>query len=188
MLQAAALFRAIYPEKGKVNMNDYQLIPTSQPDFFLRKAEPTKKDCDLIVEYLLLLGLHQKTPMTDDPDAIRELILADKCEVYFAVYQGSEIGVNCISKITVLCSGFTGLYMEAFYIEEAYRGKGFGTIIMAFFAKLTLERGHKRLQWFLIDGNESGARFYESIGSSPVPVLKTFRMNEEALKTLAEKF
>jgi len=169
-------------------MENTHLIPTSNPDFFLRKAKPNEKDCDMIVEYLRLLGIHQKTAMTNDPNAIRDLILADKCEVYFAVYQGVEVGVNCVSEITVLCSGFTGLYMEAFYIEEAYRGKGFGTIIMAFFAKLTLERGHKRLQWFLIDGNESGARFYESIGSSPVPVLKTFRMNEEALKTLAEKF
>ncbi len=169
-------------------MNTSHLIPTSHPDFFLRKAEPDKKDCDLVVEYLRLLGIHQKTVMTTDPDAIRDLILAEKCEVYFAVYQGAEIGMNCVSEITALCAGFTGFYMEAFYIEEAYRGKGFGTIIMAFLAKLTLERGHKRLQWFLMDENESGARFYQSIGSSAVPAMSTFRMNEEALKQMADKF
>lgn len=103
-------------------MKNTPLISTSNPNFFLRKAEPTKKDCDLIVEYLRLLGIHQKTVMTKDPNAIRDIILAD-------------------------C-----------------------------------------LQWFLMDENESGARFYESIGSSAVPAMSTFRMNEDALKQMAEKF
>jgi|GEM_PF-1511662 len=188
ILSEETLIRAIDPKKGKVNMINSPLISTSLPDFFLRKAQPNKKDCDLVVEYLRLLGIHQKTQMTKDPDAIRELILADKCELYFAVYQGAEIGMNCVSEITALCSGFTGFYMEAFYIEEAFRGKGFGTVIMAFLAKLTLERGHKRLQWLLMDNNESGARFYESIGSHAVPAMSTFRMNEEALKRMAAQF
>ncbi len=169
-------------------MNNVSLIPTSNPDFFLRKAQPNKKDCDLIVKYLNLLGIHQKTPMTKDPDAIRVLILAEKCEIYFGICRGTEIGVTCISEIISVCSGFTGFYMEGFYIEEAYRGKGFGSIFMAFLAKLTLERGHKRLQWFLMDDNESGANFYHSIGSKAVPAMSTYRMNEEALQQMAAKF
>jgi len=169
-------------------MNNDSLIATSNPDFFLRIAQPTKKDCELIVEYLNLLGIHQKTPMTKDPNAIKELIIANKCEIHLGVYRGSEIGVNCLSEITAVCSGFTGLYMEGFYIEEAYRGKGFGGIFMAYAAKRVLELGHKRLQWFLMVDNESGKRFYESIGSKKVPGMDTYRMNEDDLKLLASQF
>lgn len=169
-------------------MESASLISTSNPDFFLRKAQPTKKDCELIIEHLNLLGIHQKTTMTKDPNAIRDLIIAEKCEIYFGIYKGHEIGLTCISEITAVCFGFTGFYMEGFYIEEAYRGKGFGSIFMAFLAKRTLECGHKRLQWFLMDDNESGARFYKSIGSNVVPAMGTYRMNEDALKQMAAKF
>ena len=136
-------------------MNNASLIPTSNPDFFLRKAQPNKKDCDLIVKYLNLLGIHQKTPMTKDPDAIRVLILAEKCEIYFGICRGTEIGVTCISEIISVCSGFTGFY-GAFILTPQQSLAAFCSL-----QQLTLERGTNPA---MVHMDNDRANFYHSIG------------------------
>lgn len=169
-------------------MDERTWIPTSNPAFFLYRVQPVREECVQIVEYLRLLGEHQKTPMTDDPEAVRALIAAEKCEAYFAIYGGRPIGLCVVSEFTALCAGMTGLYMEGFYIEEAYQGRGFGRIFMAFLAKRTLAQGHGRFQWFLMEGNETGMGFYRSLGCQPAPGLLTLRMQGEPLRALAAEF
>lgn len=169
-------------------MDQNMFISTGNPDFFLYRAQPVLAECIQIVEYLRLLGEHQKTPMTDDPEAVRALIAAEKCEVYFGICGGRAIGMSVVSELTALCAGVTGCYMEGFYIEEAYRSRGFGRIFMAFLAKRTLACGHARFQWFVMEGNESGVGFYGSLGSHPAPGLLTLRMEGAALRSLAAEF
>lgn len=165
------------------------LIKTAIPGFSLRLAEPIREDAEIIVEFLRLLGIHQQTEasMTKDPQAIIDLLAGEKCEIVFGIYENSVVGMNIASEMTAACSGITGLYIEGFFIEDAYRGMGFGKSFMAFFAKQALTRGHKRLQWFLMDNNVVGRGFYAAINGTEVPGMGTWRMGEEELVALSKK-
>ena len=170
--------------------NRDKLIPTIKPNFFLRVATPCPEDALLTISYLRQLSVFKNTTytVTSDPDQILHLLYENKCHIVFGILDGVPIGMNCVSEAAAVFSGITILYMEGFYIEEAYRGMGLGHIFMDYLAKRTLSLGHERLQWFLMDSNKSGERFYDSIGGQRVHAMSTYRLGKDALRQLAARF
>ena len=55
------------------------------------------------------------------------------------------------------------LYLEALFIEEPYRGKGAGSLIMRALALAALSLGCVRLVWQALDWNEIGLAFYQKL-------------------------
>lgn len=169
---------------------DDNRIPTKHPDLFLRMASPSPEDCALVVHYIQLLGKHQGNPetMTLTPETTLGLLNNNLCEIVIVYYQNTPIGLACLSRITNVCAGITGFYLEGFYLDEAYRRKGFGRIVMAFLAKLTIAKGHQRLQWILWDWNRQGKTFYHQMGYDPIPSLETYRLEGTPLLALSKSF
>jgi GNAT superfamily N-acetyltransferase len=78
-------------------------------------------------------------------------------------------------------TGRYGIYLEDLYVEQTYRGRGYGT---ALFQRLIQEcetRGYPRFEWSVLDWNEPAQKFYKSFQAKPLPewVLwrKTFDLN-----------
>jgi len=57
-------------------------------------------------------------------------------------------------------------------------------------AKLCVERGYTRFQWWVLDWNEPSIAFYQSIGAIPMDEWTVYRMSGRALEAFAnrEKF
>ncbi|KIR63192.1 MULTISPECIES: GNAT family N-acetyltransferase [Micromonospora] len=81
-------------------------------------------------------------------------------------------------------AGVHGIYLEDLYVRPEARGTGAGRRLLATLAAICVERGYRRLDWSMIDWNPA-ARFYASIGASPMEEWVPYRLTGAALTALA---
>ncbi len=81
--------------------------------------------------------------------------------------------------------GKPGIYLEDLFVRTAHRGKGHGKRLLRELARLALERGCGRLEWWVLDWNTPAIEFYKSIGAVPMDEWTVFRVTGEKLRQLA---
>lgn len=81
--------------------------------------------------------------------------------------------------------GFPNLYIEDIFVRPAYRGSGIGKRLMAQLARIASENSCGRMEWAVLNWNESAIRFYESLGATPVTDWTVFHLEQPALVQLA---
>ena len=80
--------------------------------------------------------------------------------------------------------GVHGIYLEDLYVRPAARGTGVGRWLLATLAAICVERGYRRLEWWMINWNPA-ARFYAAIGAKPMDEWVPYRLTGAALHDLA---
>lgn len=80
--------------------------------------------------------------------------------------------------------GVHGIYLEDLYIEPEYRGRGYGLALLKHLAKICIERGYGRFQWWVLDWNTPSIEFYKSQGAVPMDEWTVFRVSGEDLNKL----
>jgi GNAT superfamily N-acetyltransferase len=81
--------------------------------------------------------------------------------------------------------GVHGIYLEDLYVRPQARGTGLGTRLLATLAALCVERGYTRLQWWVLDWNETALRVYQRVGALPMDEWTVHRVSGETLSNLA---
>ncbi|WP_323773366.1 GNAT family N-acetyltransferase [Alcanivorax sp.] len=81
--------------------------------------------------------------------------------------------------------GRNGLYLEDLFVEPEQRGAGIGKALLARLAALAVDRDCGRFEWSVLDWNTPAIDFYESLGARPQPEWVRYRLEGDALKTLA---
>lgn len=77
------------------------------------------------------------------------------------------------------------IYLDDLYVREHYRGRGYGTALLAHLAAICVERGYPRLDWWVLDWNEEAIQFYRSIGAVGMDEWTVNRLAGPALEKLA---
>lgn len=80
-----------------------------------------------------------------------------------------------------------GMYLEDLFVLPEYRRRGIGKAMLSYLGKLALERDAGRLEWSVLDWNESAIAFYQSMGAKILPDWLTCRVTDAALEGLAKK-
>lgn len=80
-----------------------------------------------------------------------------------------------------------GIYLEDLYVRPEARGRGAGRALLAHLARLAKERGCGRLEWWVLDWNESAIRFYRSLGAQSMDDWTVFRLTGDDLARLADE-
>jgi GNAT superfamily N-acetyltransferase len=80
-----------------------------------------------------------------------------------------------------------GLYLEDIFVSPEYRGRGIGKALLSAVARVATERGCGRLDWSVLDWNESAIGFYRSLGASVLPDWRICRVTGDQMKALAER-
>ncbi len=80
--------------------------------------------------------------------------------------------------------GRPGIYLEDIFVEERFRGRGLGKALMAYVARVAIERGCARLEWSVLDWNEPAIGFYRSLGARPMDEWTVYRLTGDALASL----
>lgn len=63
-----------------------------------------------------------------------------------------------------------------------------GKLILSYIAKLCVERNCGRLEWACLDWNEPSIKFYKKMGAVPMDEWTVYRVSDDALTELADKF
>lgn len=81
--------------------------------------------------------------------------------------------------------GRPGLYLEDLYVKPEARGHGIGKYMLAHLAQLAKERNCGRLEWWVLNWNESAIRFYKGLGARAMDEWTVYRLTGESLDSLA---
>ena len=152
-----------------------------------RKAE--QNDVPLILEFIRELADYEH--MLDEVVATSELLekwIFDerKAEVVFAVEDGQEVGFALFFHNFSTFLGRAGVYLEDLYVRPEFRGKGYGKALVRELARIAVERGCGRLEWWCLDWNKPSIDFYLSLGAEPMKDWTIYRVAGPALADLAE--
>ncbi|HKB57684.1 MAG TPA: GNAT family N-acetyltransferase [Lacunisphaera sp.] len=78
-----------------------------------------------------------------------------------------------------------GLYLEDLFVKPEFRGHGTGKTLLLHLAKIANARGCGRLEWAVLDWNESAKGFYRSLGAVQLDDWRVFRLTGPALAQYA---
>jgi GNAT superfamily N-acetyltransferase len=81
--------------------------------------------------------------------------------------------------------GRHGLHLEDLYVRSDFRGQGVGTALLAHVARVAVARRCGRLEWSVLDWNRRAIDFYTGMGARPVAGWSEYRLEGEALASLA---
>ena len=163
-------------------------IPTQDPRLSLRFATPD--DAGLLLDFMHQLGTCQKMreKIVATEVGLRQLLSQGKGEAIFGDYDGKTVAFVYFCQTSSAFIGQSGLYIDGFLVQESMRFKGIGKTMMAFMAKLALERGCQRLEWGCLDWNAPAIKFYRNLGAHSVDAMTIYRFSSEQLKANAALF
>lgn len=148
----------------------------------------TSGDVALILYFIRELAKYEKLEheVTATEDDVRTSLFGDKpqAEVVIAEQGGKPIGFALFfhNYSTFLCR--SGLYLEDLFVIPEARGSGAGIALLKHLAKLAVERGCGRFEWWVLDWNTPSIEFYKSIGAVPMDDWTVFRLEGDALEKL----
>lgn len=163
-------------------------MPTNA-DFHIRHAQP--KDTSLILGFIRELAAYEKLDhevVATEKDIETNLFGAQpKAECILAEHDHRPVGFALYFHNFSTFLGRPGLYLEDLYVKPEYRGRGFGRKLLAYLAKLAVQRGCGRFEWAVLDWNTPAIRFYESLGAKIIHEWKINRVTGAALTKLASE-
>ncbi|MBV9610905.1 MAG: GNAT family N-acetyltransferase [Acidobacteriaceae bacterium] len=157
----------------------------------LRISPAEERDVPLILEFIRKLAVYEKLEhevVTDEATLRASLFGANPTAEVLLAYvddQPAAFAVHFRNFSTFL--GRSGIYLEDLFVEPAMRGRGIGTALLAYLAKLAVERGCGRLNWAVLEWNENAIGFYRRLGAVLLEQWRICRLSGEALRQLAER-
>lgn len=82
-------------------------------------------------------------------------------------------------------TGRNGVYLEDLYVREDHRRRGYGGALLRALARVCADRGYRRLEWSVLDWNETAIAFYRAIGAVGMEEWTVQRVSGDALARLA---
>ena len=165
-------------------------IATLRPGVTLRPA--SRDDVPLILALIRELAEYER-----EPDAVQtdEAMLAANlfgdapgAEVVIADVDGRPAGFALFFHNFSTWLGRRGLYLDDLFVRPEHRGRGVGQVRMTYLAKLAVERGCGRFEWWVLDWNTPALDFYRRLGAAPMDEWTVQRVSGDAVLALAASF
>jgi GNAT superfamily N-acetyltransferase len=160
------------------------------PALDVRIVSATERDTPAILS--LIRGLAEYERLAHEVEAteegVRDALFGDwpVAEVVLA-YVGADLaGFALFFHNFSTFLGRRGLYLEDLFVVPAFRNRGVGRRLLSHLARVAIERKCGRMEWSVLDWNESAIRFYRSIGAVPMDDWSVYRLGGDALDRLAD--
>jgi GNAT superfamily N-acetyltransferase len=149
------------------------------------------RDSDIPAIHQMILELaeyeQQRHEVTATEDDLRTALLGERPAVFALVaeHEGEPVGFAVWFLNYSTWTGRHGIYLEDLYVRPQHRGHGHGTGLLAELARICVERGYSRLEWWVLDWNEPARRFYVSLGAVAMDGWTVHRLAGPGLARLA---
>jgi GNAT superfamily N-acetyltransferase len=102
-----------------------------------------------------------------------------------ADYNGAPAGFALYFTTYSTWRGHHGIRLEDVYVTPSLRGHGIGKALLARLARIAVDQGCPRLEWDVLEWNESAIAFYHRVGAKVLTEWRIMRVADEALAALA---
>jgi GNAT superfamily N-acetyltransferase len=147
----------------------------------IRKAE--ENDVANIIKLIKELATYEKLlhlVETTETDIKKVLFGEGKfVEVLLAEYDGALAGQALFFNNFSTFLGKPGIYLEDLYVKPEFRGMGIGKALLKSVINLARERNYGRVEWCVLDWNESAIDFYKNLGAIELEEWKFFRLTSD---------
>ena len=162
---------------------------TQIPNLTIRFA--VEKDTPLILCFIKELAQYENmlNEVVASEEILRDSLFHRKvAEVVIAEHNGEPVGFALFFHNFSTFRGKSGIYLEDLFVRPNARGAGLGKALLSFLAKLAVDRGCARLEWWCLDWNEPSIAFYKQMGAKPMDEWTVYRVDNQALTDLASQF
>jgi GNAT superfamily N-acetyltransferase len=148
------------------------------------------EDLPIILQLIRDLATYERAPdeVVATEEQLIEVLFGERpvAEVLLAFEGESPVGfaVYFYSFSTWLAR--PGLYLEDLFVKPEKRGKGYGRALLVELAKIARDRGCGRMEWAVLNWNESAIKFYRTLGAKPMNEWTVFRLTREEITKLAD--
>jgi GNAT superfamily N-acetyltransferase len=149
----------------------------------------TSIDLPLIAQFIRDLAEYERLAHEVRFD---EAVLGDRlfgarpyAEVLIGEVDGAPQGFALFFHNFSTFEGKPGVYLEDLFVRPEARGSGMGKALLSALAQIAIERDCARLEWWVLDWNDPAIGFYKKLGAKPMDEWTTFRVEGDALSTLA---
>ena len=153
--------------------------------------EATPADVPEILSMIHELADYEKAPheVVATPGLLRDALFGADPAVYALMAEddetGAVVGFALWFRNFSTWLGRHGVYLEDLYVRPSHRGQGYGKALLQELARIAVERGYGRFEWWVLDWNTPAIDFYRSIDAVPMDEWTVYRVTGDALGRLA---
>ena len=156
----------------------------------IRSARP--EDVTAIHDMIVELAVYEREPdaVLATPADLHGHLFGTDPALFAHVVEDSEHGVVGFALWFLNYStwlGKHGIYLEDLYVKPEHRGAGYGVALLSELARICVERGYGRLEWWVLDWNAPARGFYESLDADALTEWIPYRVTGEALRALSAR-
>ena len=148
-----------------------------------------RNDTALILKFIRDLAEYEGliNEVIADEKTLNEWIFdKHRAEVIFVMEENKEVGFALFFHNFSTFLGRSGLYLEDLYVMPQYRGQGYGLGLIKKLARIAVERGCGRFEWWCLDTNKPSIDFYLSLGAEAMDEWTVYRISGDTLSSLAK--
>lgn len=157
------------------------------PDPRIRRAR--ESDVDTLVSLVYELAEYERAPKECHltPAQLHTALFCESPALFAHVAEldGEVVGCALWFKNFSTWDGVHGIYLEDLYVRPSARGSGLGKALLTALAEECIQRGYTRLQWWVLNWNESAIGFYKALGAEPMDEWTVMRVSGAALNRMA---
>ena len=155
----------------------------------IRPATP--HDVGALVELVQELAEYERSPESVElvPEQLQAVLFGDSPTVFahVAEVEGRIVGMAIWFLNFSTWTGRNGIYLEDLYVRPEARGQGIGRALLAELAAIAHRSGYGRVDWAVLNWNETALRFYRSLGAAPLDEWTGYRLAGPELARLADQ-
>ena len=158
----------------------------------IRAATPA--DTPLILDLIRALATYERAPdavKATAADLLRDGFGDHPCfECLIAESAGPEVqpepaGFALFFYNYSTWRGRQGIHLEDLFVLPRFRGQGIGKALLARVAARAAEQGCVRLQWDVLDWNQTAIDFYQGLGAQFLEEWRIMRVNDQGIHAMA---
>lgn len=159
----------------------------SSLSLFIRPAKSS--DVAILFGLINALAGYEKLAheVTGSAAALQQHLFGEPCciEAILAEDAGQPVGFALffVSYATALMQ--PKIYLEDLFVLPDYRGTGIGKALLSYLAQLAVTRNYGRMEWSVLDWNQSAIGFYQRIGAQVIEDIRVCRITADQLPQLA---
>jgi GNAT superfamily N-acetyltransferase len=158
------------------------------PDSAIVIREADSSDVSLILSLIKGIAEYERLAHTVETteEMLRTYLFGEKryAEVLIAFLGEEPAGYALYFHNYSTFTGRPGMYLEDLFVKPEYRGKGIGFSLLKRVAHIAVERNCGRMEWSVLDWNDSAIAFYQKLGAVPMDGWTVYRLTENELRNL----